>query len=132
MNFNVANTVTILLVLTLAVLLSNGKPTKSADPMAGAVYIFEDGTRVAIEDIPNHIQGTCKLRKATLMFGKNKITADFCGGNCDSRKENCEACQPTLSGKKSVDVQLTNQDGSTSKKTLESITQCECVKLKEC
>ena len=127
MNFAVSF---ILVVLSSLVKGTNARPSDGTkDPMAGVVYVFEDGSRVAFKDISRKIQGTCKLQKATMEFGLNKnVPGNFCGGSCDSSLKSCEACKPTASGKKPLQVQLKNEDGSTVTKTFEHITECECAK----
>ena len=119
-------------ILSSLVIRIDGRPSADQnDPMAGSVFVFEDdGSRVALNEIPSKIQGTCKLHKASMENGLNKIAANICGGSCDSSKDNCGVCQPTASGKKPLEVVLKNKDGSTVKKTYELITQCECAILK--
>lgn len=121
----------IFIVLSSLVTRTNGRPSADQnDPMAGSVFVFEDGSRVPPNQIPSKIQGTCRLHKASMDNGLNKIRANICGGSCDSSKDNCGACQPTPSGKKPMQVDLKNKDGSTVTKTYELITECECAILK--
>ena len=57
-------------------------------------YVIGENT-FTMEELPYMISGKCKLYKAHMVFGKNKVEADFCGGSCDAKGNRCIACQPT-------------------------------------
>ena len=67
-----------------------------------------------------------------MVFGKNKVEADFCGGSCDAKGNRCIACQPTANGKKSKGVTIINKKGVAVQRTIEVITACQCAKVKDC
>ena len=82
--------------------------------------------------IPKIFKGSpCQLFKTHMVFGKNKIEWNFCGGSCGGKGSQCEFCWPTSDGKKSVEVDIV-KDGVTVKKAIEVVTACECRKEKDC
>uniref|UniRef100_A0A7M5X1L6 Cerberus family protein n=1 Tax=Clytia hemisphaerica TaxID=252671 RepID=A0A7M5X1L6_9CNID len=108
-----------------------GRPSTEDIPMyniGGKKY-----TIATIDQFSNDFKGKCKLHKAHMEFGVNRVVADFCGGGCEGvDADRCIACQPTPNGKKSKNVTIIDKKGISKQKTIQVITACHCAKVKDC